>query len=102
MEEKDKSWSVDHPNVLARLEELDDTIFEAINGNAAALDRAAKKWQDVRGELGEALVEDSRMQYLRFAKSTWQDANNDPYVHFYKSFSAKAIIDLLANEPAGR
>ncbi len=55
------------PDVIARLEWLDDLMFAAIDGDANSLQAAADAWRKARGELGDDTVEESRQQYLRCA-----------------------------------
>jgi len=59
------------PAVLARLERLDDLVFEAISGHGEALGELKNLWREVCGELDQRLVAQSREQYLRYALSVW-------------------------------
>lgn len=86
------------PDVLARLEYLDDTIFAAIDGNAEALDRSARTWSEAVEELGWETIEESRQQYLRRARSEWQRLRNEAGHPPQKSFAALEIIALLSDE----
>jgi hypothetical protein len=61
------------PEVLEKLETLDDAVFDAINGQAAALERLTGLWPALRKELGDELLAESREQYLRFAISVWEE-----------------------------
>lgn len=61
------------PEAQARLELLDDTVFEAIAGKAEALDRLQSLWPQVLRELGPELVEESQLQYLRHALHVWRN-----------------------------
>ena len=63
----------DSPEVVARLEALDDAVFGAIQGNSAALADLHKLWPASKLELGEALLAESREQYIRYALSIWQE-----------------------------
>jgi hypothetical protein len=49
------------------LEDLDDSIFAAIQGSDAALERAKTLWPRAIAEIDWQLVEESREHYLRFA-----------------------------------
>jgi hypothetical protein len=60
------------PEVLARLERLDDLVFDAISGKQASLDELAQFWPKVRSELGGPLLAESREQYLRYALTSWE------------------------------
>ena len=51
--------------VIDQLEVLDDTIFEAINGDVTALERSAGVWESSLQNLGAEILEESRQQYLR-------------------------------------
>ena len=64
----------DSPEVVARLEALDDAVFDAIQGKAAALAELHELWPALKVELGEALLAESREQYIRYALSIWQEA----------------------------
>ena len=55
----------------AQLEALDDVIFPAIAGNQAALEASPHMWQVAVAKLGKEKVEDSRAEYLRYARETW-------------------------------
>jgi hypothetical protein len=58
--------------VLAKLERLDDLVFDAISGNQASLDELVVFWPRVRSELGGPLLAESREQYLRYALMSWE------------------------------
>jgi hypothetical protein len=84
------------PDVIARLEWLDDLIFAAIDGNATALQSAAEAWQRTRDELGPEAVEESRQQYLRFAQHVWHSLRCQPNHPPHRVFAAIEVISLLA------
>jgi hypothetical protein len=67
-----KHLNTDSPELLERLELLDDLVFEAIDGNAEALARLREEWPKLHHEIGEDLLEESREQYLRHALFIWQ------------------------------
>jgi hypothetical protein len=60
------------PEALEKLELLDDTVFEAIAGRPGALEELRLLWPVVLAEVGPALVEESREQYLRHALAVWR------------------------------
>ncbi|HEV3344685.1 MAG TPA: hypothetical protein VG125_30190 [Pirellulales bacterium] len=60
------------PAAIEKLELLDDTVFEAIAGRPGALDELRRLWPAVLAEVGPALVEESREQYLRHALGVWR------------------------------
>jgi hypothetical protein len=93
---------VDHgecdPEVLAKLEWLDDLMFEAIEGDAVALETAIDAWHKTLDELGPDPLEESRQQYLRRAESVWKELRNQPNHPPHKVFAAIEIISLLAEK----
>jgi hypothetical protein len=84
--------------IVARLEWLDDLMFAAIDGDPAALDNAAEAWNQVREELGDAALEESRQQYMRRAQSIWNALRSQPDHPPHKVFAAIEIISLLAKK----
>jgi hypothetical protein len=86
------------PDLLARLEWLDDLMFAAIDGDPAALETAVDAWRKTREELGSSAVEESRLQYLRRAQSVWNDLRHEPNHPPHKVFAAIEIISLLAEK----
>lgn len=62
-----KLVDADSPQVVAQLEALDDAVFDAVQGKAAALAELYRLWPALRKELGDALLAESREQYIRFA-----------------------------------
>jgi hypothetical protein len=67
-----KDLDPNSPEVLRELERLDDLVFEAVSGNQASLDELKVLWPKVRSELGDAILAESREQYLRYALTSWE------------------------------
>jgi hypothetical protein len=67
-----KSLDPDSPEVVEKLEALDDAVFDAISGRAAALVHLRELWPVMRSELGDDMLAESREQYLRYALSVWE------------------------------
>jgi hypothetical protein len=84
------------PDIIARLEWLDDLMFAAIDGSATALQAAAEAWQRTRDELGVETVEESRQQYLRYAQNVWHSLRFQPNHPPHRVFAAIEVISLLA------
>lgn len=87
--------------ILARLETLDDVIFEALNGDAEALDQARHFWRDLSGmsvdSLPTELLEESRRQYLRKAEAVCELYRHQPEQTLGKVFAALEIMGILAD-----
>ncbi len=64
----------DDPEVLAKLEHLDDLVYDAIAGKVEAIHELQEYWPRVRDQLGDELLVDSQEQYLRYALSTWTES----------------------------
>jgi len=89
----------DSPEVVARLEALDDAVFDAIQGKAAALADLHKLWPAMKSELGDAFLAESREQYIRYALSIWQgpaniQGNHDPA----RAVNALEVLCILFDE----
>lgn len=94
-----KQLKPDSPEVIEKLETLDDSVYDAINGQVAAMQRLAALWPTMRSELGEELLADSREQYLRYALTIWeqcvdQDNVRDPS----RAVSALEVLCVLFDE----
>ena len=83
-------------DVLDLLEELDDTIFAALDGDAEALDRALALWSSVRHELRAPLIEESRRQYTRRAESVWQAYQTNPVESLPQAFAALEVLGMVS------
>ena len=85
------------PDVIARLEALDDVIFAAIDGDPAALQESVEAWQRAVTELGRDAIEETRRQYLRHAQGVWESLRHQEVQPPHKVFAAIEIIGLLVN-----
>jgi hypothetical protein len=63
------------PEVLEKLEHLDDVVYEAIDGQATAMAQLETLWPEVLAALGDELAAESREQYLRYALTIWEDSH---------------------------
>jgi hypothetical protein len=90
------------PDIVARLEMLDDIIFAAIEGDAVALEMAADAWHAAVVELGPAAIDESRREYLRHAQTVWETLRHQPNHPPHKLFAAIEIISLLAGHSGFR
>ena len=81
--------------VVRRLEELDDSIFAALEGNAAALDRSVQLWHAATADFDPRMIAESRQQYLRRAETVWNESRTDPVGSLPKAFAAIEVMALL-------
>ena len=87
-----------NPEVLAKLEWLDDLMFAAIDGDPVALETAVDAWRKTLEELGAVALDESRHQYLRRAQSVWNALRTEPNHTPHKVFAAIEVISLLADK----
>lgn len=85
------------PDVIARLEALDDVIFAAIDGDPSALQESGNAWHLAVAELGHDAIEETRRQYLRHAQGQWEKLRGQKVQPPHKIFAAIEIIGLLVN-----
>jgi len=84
---------------LEKLERLDDLVYDAIAGQTTAMDELRAYWPEIRDELGDDLVGESREQYLRYALSIWEkcvapDKAHDPH----RAVHSLEVLCLLFDE----
>ncbi|MEX0610575.1 MAG: hypothetical protein WD738_11450 [Pirellulales bacterium] len=86
------------PDLVARLEWLDDLMFAAIDGDPVSLETVIDAWKKMVAELGSHVLEESRQQYLRRAQSVWHELRSEPNHPPHKIFAAIEVISLLAGK----
>lgn len=88
-----------HPQVVACLETLDDLVYDAIKGNESALARLRTAWPQVKADLGDKLLSQSREQYLRYALQVWENCVETSGVRpTDKAVNALEVLCLLFDE----
>ncbi len=97
-----KTLNPESPEVLEKLEHLDDVVYEAIGGQDEALEQLQKLWPEVLVELGESLVDESREQYLRYAMSIWEDTIRDNGIRNpARAMQTLEVLCLLFDDRSG-
>jgi len=91
--------AADSPEVVTRLEALDDAVFDAVQGKTVALAALHQLWPTLKIELGQALLAESREQYIRYALSIWKEpanieGNHDPT----RAVNALEVLCVLFDE----
>jgi len=85
-----------HVNTL--LEHLDDVVFSAVMGDAAALKEARVLWPEVVQAIGWALVDESREQYLRYAIAISRSDDTEESRKPESAIAALEVISLLTRD----
>lgn len=80
---------------LEHLEQLDDTVFAALSGDALALDAAAMAWRNASETIEPTLLDETRRHYVRRARSRWRHAKQRPREQLAVGFAALEILRLL-------
>jgi len=58
---------------MDQLQELDDVVFRAIDGNAGDMDKLKKLWPKIVQDLDPKILTESREQYLQYALRLWHE-----------------------------
>lgn len=86
------------PEAVSQLETLDDIIFPAIDGDLAALDATEPVWRETVATLGPEAVAESRSEYLRYARSTWEFLNRQTVQQPLRMLAVLKVIGLLMGD----
>jgi hypothetical protein len=95
---KGRSQESAEEEVVASLEALDDVIFPAIDGDEIALRHVEPVWQQALANLGPEVVSESRQQYLRYARATWDYLKNKTLEHPHHLLAVMQIIMMLTGD----
>ena len=94
-----KDLAAETPEVLETLEALDDAVYDAIHGHAAALERLQALWPGALAHLGEQFLAESRVQYLRYALTVWENCVDAHGVHDpARAVQALDVLCMLFDE----
>jgi len=91
--------STDSPEVLEKLELLDDLVFEAIDGNDDALAQLREMWPKLHNELGDTILGESREQYLHRALFIWHGSIEPGGIReASRAIAALEVLTILFDE----
>ena len=89
----------DDPEVMAKLERLDDLVYDAVNGDVEAIHALGQYWPQVRAELGSELLVESQEQYLRYALSSWTESlQPDAVRHPQRAVHSLEVLCVLFDQ----
>jgi hypothetical protein len=87
------------PEMLEKLELLDDLVYDAIAGRPGALEQLQSLWPVLREELDRQMLAESREQYLRYALTIWEGCVNDNNIRNpAKAVQALDVLCMLFEE----
>lgn len=83
------------PDVVDKLEMLDDLVFEAIEGKRESLARLRKAWPQMLAALGPQAIEESRLLYVERATAVWAHHNSGVLRQPDLAASALEVLTLI-------
>jgi hypothetical protein len=83
---------------IVKLEALDDVVFAAIDGDPQALNSVEQAWKTTLDEVGVTAIAETRCEYLRYARSTWQLLRGQAIGNPLRLFAVLKIIGLLVGD----
>lgn len=87
------------PNVLEKLGELDDVVFEAIAGRSSAVDRLRTLWPEALSAVGPDWVDESKQAYLRHAMAKWHEcAEQEPTRNPRLAVTLMDVLSILLDD----
>jgi hypothetical protein len=87
------------PEILEKLELLDDLVYDAISGQPGALEQLQIVWPTLKSDLDYQMLAESREQYLRFALMIWEACVDDNSIRNpAKAVQALDVLCLLFEE----
>ncbi len=94
-QEMETGSSVINQQELNQLEQLDDAIFGALEGDADFLDQVAAHWRQALAVVDRGLLEESRRQYAQRARAAWKQSQREPAKRLPQGYAALEILGLL-------
>jgi hypothetical protein len=86
------------PNAAARLEALDQAVYDAFAGDDDALKRLGALWSSVAHELGVDRQEQLHEQYLRYVLRLWDAARRGSTADPRRAVAALEVIGIITAE----
>ncbi len=83
------------PIALKAVEQLDDTMFAALGGDASALDAVGGRLRAVRRRVAASLIAEARDKYIERAEQTWNDYRRGDEADVVRAFAALDVLLML-------
>jgi len=91
--------TLDAPELLESLEQLDDLVYEAIDGEETSWTKLQTAWPKLAAQLTPEALAESREQYLRYVLTVWQEcAENSGLRQAEMAMRAIEVLCLLLDE----
>lgn len=80
---------------LESLERLDDTVFAALSGDAAALEELRKLWRETSHAVDADVLDETRRHYVDRAQSRWRRSQESHSERLTLGFAALEVLALF-------
>jgi hypothetical protein len=87
--------TVADPATVELLEQLDDAVYEAVNGSPTAPESVAQLWTQLSKRLKPATLSAMREQYLRYALSLWDACLEEAVRQPQRAIGALDVLAVL-------
>ena len=82
-----------HGELMDRLGQLDDVVFDAVSGDHSAVEKLRSLWPAFCRDLEPSLVDESKEQYLRYVVQRWKDTSR---LDTPTTPDATALLDIVS------
>ena len=90
---------LDAPELVEKLEYLDDLVYDAIAGQSNAMEQLRTVWPTLLNELGNQALAESHEQYLRYLLSVWEEcADKDGIRNPLRADQALDVLCVLLSD----
>ena len=87
--------TISDPAAIERLEQLDDAVYDAINGSVDAMATVNELWQQLCSQLSPATLAAAREQYLRYTLTLWDACADEPLREPQRAARALDMLTVL-------
>jgi hypothetical protein len=88
----------DSQEFLDDIERLDDIVFDAMSGNAGAIEEMGRIWPQLLAKLGPDKLDESREQYLRHSLSVWETCLESGLREPERALASLQVLSILFGE----
>jgi GTPase-associated protein 1, N-terminal domain type 2 len=87
--------TISDPAAIEQLEQLDDAVYDAINGSVDAMATVNELWQQLCSQLSPATLAAAREQYLRYTLTLWDACADEPLREPQRAARALDVLTVL-------
>jgi hypothetical protein len=90
-----QTHTVTDPETIELLEQLDDTVYDCINGAPNAIETIGTLWQKLSERLRPDVLATAREQYMRYALTLWEACHDAAMRQPQKAMRALDVLTAL-------